>query len=56
MDSQFLLQKQNEDDTFGTVDEQWTAVLRVANSIAARNKYLYGLQIVGIYACGIVCW
>ena len=36
----------DRDDTVGTVVEQPTAALRVAGSIPARNKYLYGLQVV----------
>ena len=32
--------------TVGAVAKRLAAVLRVANSLPARNKYWYGLQIV----------
>ena len=37
----------------GAVAKRWTAVLLVAGSIPARNKYLYGLQVVvpGMAVC-----
>ena len=36
----------NFDDTVGAVVERRNAALRVAGSIPARFKYLYGLQVV----------
>ena len=42
-----LLSTSNFDDTvIGAVIKRLTAVLRVAGSIPARNKYLHGLQVV----------
>ena len=41
------------DDTVGALVERPTVALRVAGSISARNKYLYGLQVVvpGLALC-----
>ena len=50
-DSSYILFRFN--DTVGALVERPTAALRYAGSIPARNKYLYGLQVVvpGLAVC-----
>ena len=50
----------NLNGTVGAVGERTTAVLRVAGSIPARNKYSYDLQIVvsglAVCVCDFICF